>query len=125
MQLEQSIRDQLATTLTMPVFAFSTNPEAVRKIGADGVCLVVYAGSNNESAPNGSNLKRTMTASVLLIAGTPAFIHSEMLNAYQSIMGFNAAGCEPMRVIDDELALSDSGLYQAVMTVEVKTYRVG
>lgn len=124
---EKALADLLSTRLSMPVSAFCDDPDAVRKVGRDGLCLVVYNGSENSSRVGGSAvlLTRQMQATVLLIGADPAALHEQIDLVYQAVLGTSLLGCDPMTVDGDELTLADSGLYQAVVMVQAKTNRTG
>ena len=115
-QFEQSISEYLSTVLIMPVFAFAQNPRALKEIGENGVCVIVYNGSNFEG--NSPLIKRTLTASIMIIATTPKAVHAELDKAYSALQGHILSGCNLITVISDEISLLDSGLYHGLMMIE-------
>lgn len=114
--LEKAISDYLATVLTMPVHALAQNPNALKTIGANGICVVVYNGSTTDGKP--PQIKRTMTASIMVLAQLPATVHDHIDVAYKALQGHALNGCYTLTVISDELSLLDSGLYHGEIMVE-------
>ncbi len=120
--LEIAISGQLTPALMVPVFAFSQHPNAVEMVGEKGIALVIYDGSKFDG--NAAALKRTLQSSLLMIAVDPDFIHQQMQVAAQSLVGGLVDGCRDIRLISDELAVREDGLFQAMLVFEVDAFGV-
>jgi hypothetical protein len=113
---EKAISDYLATVLTMPAHALAQSPNALKTIGASGICVVVYNGSTTDGKP--PQIKRTMTASIMVLAPLPITVHGQIDAAYKALQGHALNGCHTITVVSDELSLLDSGLYHGEIMVE-------
>jgi len=120
MQLEQAIVALLSPRMTLPVVSFAVNPNAVKKVGEDGLCSVLYQGSSTEGkAPQ---TKRIMGVAVLLFMPTLPQTHEQMNLVYQAFAENNPNGCASAYIVDDEIVQLESGLYHAQINVEAVVF---
>ncbi len=116
MQLEQSVVNAIKQSLTMPTVSFSADPDAIRQIGHDGLCSVLYQGSS--TAGNPPQTKRTMQVSVLIYSPILIKLHENMDAVYSTMRLIQIAGCIGAYIVDDAIVKLDSGLYHGEIMVE-------
>lgn len=116
MQLEQHMVNTIKPSLIMPTVSFSADPNAVKQIGQDGLCTLLYQGSSTEGKR--PQTKRIMQVSVLIYSPSLAKLHENMDAVYSAMKESQIAGCIDSYIVDDAIVRLDSGLYHGEIMVE-------